>query len=65
MDKDKILEVAIYLIGFLVIWNICDIIFDLLIHRTGWTLSLFNNLGQPLITAIFVRLILVLVPKKK
>ena len=65
MNKNEMLVVAIYLIVFLIVWNLCDLVYDLLIRRSGFTFELFNNIGQPLLIAIFVRLVMTIIPKQK
>ena len=65
MNKNQVLVIAIYLIVFLIVWNLCDLVYDLLIRRTGFTFEMFGNIGQPLLIAIFVRLVMTIIPKQK
>ena len=54
MIKNKFLQSALYVVIVVLVWNLMDFLWNLLITRSAWPFTVWDNVAKPLLLGAVV-----------
>ena len=64
MDKKKLMQIVVYVICFILFWNLLDFLYSIFITRTPYRFSMTNDMLLPLSIMVIIQIVQMTAKKK-
>ena len=64
MDKKKSMQIVVYVICFILFWNLLDFLYSIFITRTPYRFSMTNDMLLPLSIMVIIQIVQMTAKKK-